>query len=323
MDNAKTEAVVGKTIKLQEVIRPYMSERSKGKVLVTAVHYPGRLTVSVGTFVALFPFQERREWYLYVTEVSSEGEGEITGFFVYTDFSVRKETGWKEFRSRHVFLTHVKFRTALSTVKRVVAVLPAFLAGSGFAEDTLYYDTFFDVGVHQLRKISFQLSSPGHLFSFLGSNSVLASGGGERNLGLFKREFTAGLANWADKWRDQSLSPKRGVHVPMGVDLEQLLSLPFRLLENASVDVDASSITVLISSEGELSDILGKDWTTVQRKARKVQNGELLHFAFHLEAKLVYSWRQDAAVATFLGASQRNGAGVLQWSTLDGLLDRG
>jgi hypothetical protein len=306
MEDAKVEDVVGKSIKVQEVIRPYLFERTKGKVLLSAVHYPGRLTVSVGTFVALFPWQEKRDWYLYVTGVSNDAEGEVTGFFAYTDFSVRRETGCKEFRSRNIFLTHVKFTTSISTVKRVVPVLPACFAGSGFAEETLYYDSFFDADARRVRRINFQLTSPGHLFSFLASNSVLASGGGERNLSLFKREFTGGLARWADKWRDQSLSPKRGVHVPMGLDLEQLLSLPFRFLESASVNVEANSITVLITSEGQLRDILGKDWTILQTKARKVNEewgvatlcipsgGKV---CIQLEAECIcghFSWRKSA-----------------------------
>lgn len=321
--DVKIEDVMGKSIKIQEVIRPYMLGRNRGKPLVSAIHYPGRLTVSVGSFVALFPWQEKREWYMYVTSVRGEEEGEVSGYFVYTDFTVRKETGCMGLRSDYIFLTHQTFSTPLSTVKRVVPVLPACFAGDGFPKETLYYDSFYDVDVGQVRKINFQLTNPAHLFSFLASNGVLGSGGGERNLFLFQNEFKAGLARWADKWREQSISPKRGVRVPMGVDLEQLLCLPFVLLESASVDLKQKCITITITSECQLKDILGKGWSSLQRRARRVKQGELLQFEFHLDAKLAYCWSGNTSVATFHGASQRNGVGVLQWSTLAGLPCRG
>lgn len=321
--HVKAGDMMGKPIKFEEVVRPYMVERKVGKALISGIHFPGRLTVPVGSFVALFPWQEKREWYLFVTSVRSDGEGEVCGYFAYTDFTVRKETGCKDFKSGNLFLTHQKFTTALSTVKRVVPVLPAWFAGGGFPEETLYYDSFYDVNADEVRRINFQLSKPGHLFSFLASNTVLTSGGGERNLFLFRREFRVGLEKWADKWRDLSLSPKRGVRVPMNVDLEQLLSLPFGLLETASVDLEQKCVTIVIDSESQLKDILGKGWATLQRKARRVKDGELLQFEFHLEAKVVYYWSGNTSVAIFHGASQRNGAGVLQWSTLPGLPSRG
>lgn len=310
------EEVLGTPIRFQDVIKLYMVDRNKGRAVTTSVHYPGCLTVCVGSFVALFPQNERREWYLYVTAVSDEEETAVTGYFAYTDYTIRKETNCKDFKSDFLFLTHEKFTTALSTVRRTVHVLPGCFFGNSFPEGTLYYDSFFDVGAGRIRKINFQLKHPGHLFQFLASNSVLGSGGGERNLVLFKRGFRTGLENWCERWRDMSISPKRGVNVSMLVDLEELLCLPFTLLQSASVDTKQGNFIFMVSSENELSNILGKGWTSLQKKARKVKDGELIQYEFHLPAKVVYSWSTDVTMVNFHGATCRNGAGVLQWSTL-------
>lgn len=175
---------------------------------------------------------------------------------------------------------------------------------------------FFYSSSGEIRKINFQVKNPVHLFQFLASNSVLGSGGGERNLVLFKRAFTTGLHNWCERWRDLSISPKRGVNVSLVVDLDELLCLPFSLLQSAIVDTNLGNITITIRSEVELNDVLGHAWTSMQKKARKVKEGELIQYEFHLPAKVVYNWRRDLTIMNFHGATCRNGAGVLQWSTL-------
>lgn len=310
------DEVVGKPIRFQDVSRLYMAERSKGRALTTGIHYPGRLTVTVGTFVALFPSNERREWYLYVTGVSNTAGSEVVGYFAYTDYTIRQKTGCKEFRSDCLVLTHDKFTTCLSTVKRTVPVLPGCFAGNAFPEGTLYYDAFWDTGASQIRKINFQLKHPQHLFEFLSSNAVVGSGGGEISLFYFKRSFRSGLEKWCERWRNVSISPKRGVFVSMSVVLEELMCLPFTLVQCATVDTEKESITIPLTSEDDLKHVLGHGWTIIKQKARQVRDGELIKFEFHLPAKLVHCWRSGLTITNFHGATCCNGAGVQQWCTL-------
>jgi hypothetical protein len=150
---------------------------------------------------------------------------------------------------------------------------------------------------------------------FLSHNAVTASGGGDRDLCLFKKSIMKGMREFCERWRTKLTNPKRGVKVQVYLDLQQLLCLPFSVLEMASFDEQKELLTLQV--EGEvLNGLLGEKWNVVEMKARKVQDGEMLRFVFKgNQAEIRFNWGTEECTVKLNGVAMYNGAGVLQWST--------
>lgn len=180
---------------------------------------------------------------------------------------------------------------------------------------TLYYSFFWDSDAKELRPICFQLNAPGHLLEFLAHNTIVSSGGGERNLALLGRSVMKGMREFCERWRTRTTSPKRKVKIEVDVDLEHLLCLPFSMLVASSFDAMKAEFRIPALQE-ELDEILGEEWMVVESKARRVVDGEVLQFRFSSPLGIVHNWEKSETRLLFEGVSMYNGAGVLQWSTL-------
>lgn len=320
---------LGRPISISDVVKPLLVKLRRGATLVSSVHFPGRVTVSVGSIVeVLSPSNQRKHnFYLYVCSVSGEGQaGLVQGYSLYTETDIRKALKCKSFASNELFLTHEAFSVTLCNVVGAVRVLPGLFAPSVMSPHTgpfKLFSFFFDHITKELRPIKWQASSPPRILEFMASSCVVACGGAERNMTLFRKHFFRGLQCYSEKWRTKMTNPKKGVKVALdGVDLEQILCLPFRLLESATIDTSAANLVVSLHNEDDLSEILGGSWLKLQVKARKVEAGEVLSFLFELPAKVSFNWKNEETMCVFHGLSMRNGCGVLQWSTTAGNEDR-
>jgi hypothetical protein len=134
---------VGRKIRFREVIQPLISDWQRGEAQVCSVTYPGCVTVCVGSVVEILSPPDEDNWLLYVTSVrpTTDGEGEVTGYFFFSDSDIRKAVGERAygFKSAEVFLTHEKFTASLSSVLGVRTVLPTFLESDAQGGEVLYY----------------------------------------------------------------------------------------------------------------------------------------------------------------------------------------
>jgi hypothetical protein len=308
---------VGRSITMEEVMGRWLEDWQGDDARVSSIHYPGTVTVCVGSVVELLSPGEAPNYCLYVTSVGTEPEGEVTGYFWLTEDNIREESerGYG-FRSEELFPSHEKFVAPLSSVLRVIPVLPSFLRSDGQDAKMKYYNMFWDSTHQTLHSIFFCPSAPEKLLEFLSHNSVVSSGGGERNLVLFRKEVLRGLLEFCDKWRTRPMNSRTGVKVKISVDLEHLLCLPFSMLEFAYFQERTSEFKVHHQHD-ELQEILGDGWSVVETKARKVgEDGEILKFVFRGLGSIVHNWRNQTTELRFEALTQYNGAGLLQWTTL-------
>lgn len=306
---------VGRKIKFSEVVKPLLCDWQRSEAQVCSITYPGCVTVCVGSVVEILSPGDEQNWFLYVTSVQTVTDCEVTGYFFYNDRDVRIASGAYGFKSPEVFITHERFTAPLSSVLRVRSVLPVFMESDAQEEgDTLYYHFFWDSEANELRPIDFQLSLPWHLLEFLAHNAVVASGGGDRDVCLFKKNMSRGLREFCERWRTKSTNPKRGVKVQVDVDLQQLLCLPFSILEMACFQTE-EELLILHVERMELDGLLGEKWNEVEMKARRVEDGEILRFVFSGDAQIRFNWGKQECAVKFNGVHMYNGAGVLQWST--------
>lgn len=307
---------VGMSITMEELLRRWLEDWQGDEARVSAVHYPGTVTVCVGSVVELLSPGEEENWYLYVTSVGTEADREVSGYFWLTAETIRQESGEDGFRSDKLFPSFERFTAPLSSVLRVVPVLPGFLESDSQEQKTKYYDMFWDTTKQKLRPIFFCKEAPEKLLEFLSHNSVVSGGGGERNLVLFRKEVMRGLLEFCEKWRTRAMHPRRGVKVKVHVDLEHLLSLPFSMLELGYFQEKKSEFKIAYCGN-ELDEVLGQDWFVVEVKARKVgEDGEILRFRFTGLRLITHNWENQTTLLEFEGLSQYNGGGLLQWSTL-------
>lgn len=306
---------VGSNIRLCEVVRPLLRDWQRDRAGISSLYYPGNISVCVGSVVEILsPEEESRNWYLYVTSVKTDVDAEVEGYFFFTMMNIRQGAGAEGFKSELLFPTHEKFTASLGSVLRTVHVLPEFMRSDADDECTFYFNMFWDSVEKELRPINWQLKTPWHLLEFFAHTSVVSSGGGERNLALFRKGIMRGLHEFCDKWRTKIASPKRKLRIQVDVDLQHLMCLPFSVLELACFDEERQELNVEVEGH-ELDSILGEHWNVVKVKARRVEEGEELQFNFSCPAVLKYKWSRQDTVLTFEGVSMYNGAGVLQWST--------